>query len=309
MKRSIVFHAFLILTLLAVAASGAPAFASSVQGSFQKTYTVNGMVDLEAMTHSGDITIRSGPAGTVTISGKIHVEDRWLTGDRHGAVTDIEQNPPIRQSGNSIRIDYVNVHGISVDYEVTMPADSTVRTDTGSGDQRVEDMRGSLNLESGSGDMRLQNTGAVRVHTGSGNVEARDISGTITAEAGSGDIRVEGNNLSDVRVNTGSGNIELRGVKGTLQAESGSGDVTIDGEQTGAWEIRTSSGNVELRLPANAAFDLEASAGSGEIETSRQVVAMVQGRVGGSRSKITGKANGGGAELKIHTSSGDIRIN
>jgi DUF4097 and DUF4098 domain-containing protein YvlB len=311
--------------LCAIAMAGS-AFASSIQGSFQRTYTVNGPVDLEALTHSGDITIRSGPAGTVTISGKIQVQDRWLGGDRPAMVSQIEQNPPIRQSGNSIRIDlldgqgapvhdhglhmdYLDGHGISVDYEITLPPDSAVRTESGSGDQRVDDMRGKLELRTGSGDMRLRNTGAVRVHTGSGDVEAVDVSGSFAAEAGSGDIRVEGKALSDVHVTTGSGNIELRGVKGWLEAESASGDVTIEGEQTGGWNVRTSSGNVELRLPDNAAFDLDASTGSGEIETGRQVVAMVQGKIGGARSQISGKANGGGPRLTVHTGSGDIRIN
>jgi DUF4097 and DUF4098 domain-containing protein YvlB len=284
--------------------------AASVQGSFQRTYQVAGPVDLEALTRSGDVIIRSGPAGTVTISGKIYVEDRWLMGDRHTAVSEIEQNPPIHQSGNSIRIDYVNVHGISVDYEITVPVDTDVRTQTGSGDQRVEDLHGRLNLESGSGDLRLRNTtGEMRLHTGSGDVEARDVSGPITAGTGSGDVRVDAKGPGDVHVTSGSGTIELQDVKGGLMVETGSGDVTVKGEQTAAWEIRTSSGNVDVALPANAGFNLDASTGSGEIETSRQVVAVVQGKVGASRSRITGKANGGGPELRVHTSSGDINVN
>lgn len=295
--------------ILAVFFGAIPAFAS-IQGRFERTYQVTGPVDLEALTKSGNVSIRSGPAGTVTISGKIYVEDHWLVGDRHAAVSEIEQNPPIHQSGNSIRIDYISVHGISVDYEITVPADTDVRTQTGSGDQRVEDIHGKLNLGSGSGDQRLHNTtGEIRLHAGSGNVEAYDVSGPVTAETGSGDVRVDAKGPGDVHITTGSGSIELRNVKGGLGVQTGSGNVTVQGEQTAAWEIRTSSGEVDLQLPANAAFDLDASTGSGEIETSRQVVAVVQGKVGGSRSKINGKANGGGPELRVHTGSGDIRIN
>ena len=327
MKHSVRFDKVLVLAVLfcTIFLAGS-AFGSSIQGSFQRTYNVNGPVDLEALTRSGDITIHSGPAGTVTVSGKIHVEDRWFGGDRRAMVTQIEQNPPIRQSGDNIyidlldgqgapvhdhgiHVDYLDGHGISVDYEITLPPDSAVRTESGSGDQRAEDMRGKLELRTGSGDVRLRNTGAVRVHTGSGDVEALDVSGNFAAEAGSGDIRVEGKGLGDVHVSTGSGNIELRRIKGALEAESASGDVTIEGEQTGGWNVRTSSGSIELRLPDNAAFDLDASTGSGEIETGRQVIAMVQGKIGGARSKITGKANGGGPQLTVRTGSGDIRIN
>ncbi len=35
--------------------------------------------------------------------------------------TPIEQNPPIRQEGNSIHIEYVEMKNISVDYEITVP--------------------------------------------------------------------------------------------------------------------------------------------------------------------------------------------
>ena len=51
-------------------------FASTPQGTFDKTFQVSGPVDLEVETHSGDITVRSGPAGTVSIHGKRSEERR-----------------------------------------------------------------------------------------------------------------------------------------------------------------------------------------------------------------------------------------
>ena len=85
-------------TLLSTAA-----FASSTpQGTFDKTLTVSGPVDLEALTHSGDITIRTGASAAVIIHGKIFVSDHWLRGNRQSDVDQIVQNPPMRQSvGNS----------------------------------------------------------------------------------------------------------------------------------------------------------------------------------------------------------------
>src|SRR5215470_7287993 len=108
MKRSIQ-TLFLTLALAAI-----PAFAS-VQGTFQRSYQVSGAVDLEVLTRSGDITIHNGPAGSVSISGKIYVGDRWFGGDRRSDVAEIEKNPPIRQNGNSIKIDYLNMHNIAID--------------------------------------------------------------------------------------------------------------------------------------------------------------------------------------------------
>src|SRR5580658_1162497 len=107
--------------LAIVLLASAFAAASTPQGSFEKTFQVSGPVDLEVQTHSGDIIVRSGPAGSVSIRGKIYVGDHWLFGSRHIDVSDIEQHPPLRQDGNNISIDYVNVRDISVDYEIVVP--------------------------------------------------------------------------------------------------------------------------------------------------------------------------------------------
>jgi Putative adhesin len=306
MYRSVI-RTLTFFLLLALAASLDAS--ASVQGSFERTLQVAGAVDLEVLTRSGDITVRSGPAGSVTIRGKIHVGNGWLTGGRQADVTEIEKNPPIRQAGNSIHIDYLNAHDISIDYEITAPSDTKLRTQSGSGDQAIEGLHAGVDLVSGSGDVRLRDLdGEVHLRTGSGNVEAQDVSGAFTADAGSGDVRLDAKGNGDVHVHTGSGNIELRGINGALEAETGSGDVNIAGIQTGIWEIRAHSGDVEIELPSNAAFDLDATTGSGEVVVGRPVTMVVQGRVREARRSVNGKVGGGGPQLTIHTGSGDVRI-
>jgi hypothetical protein len=299
-KRSV---AGLIVTLLTTLAS------ASVQGSFQRTYQVSGPVDIEVLTHSGDIIVRGGPAGTVSVSGKIHVGDAWLMGNRHADVQELERNPPIHQTGNSIRIDYVNMRNIAIDYEITVPENTRVRTRTGSGDQTMENVRGSFDLESGSGDMRLHDlNGELHLHTGSGDVDTRNAAGSITARAGSGDIKIEQTAIGDVDVQTGSGNIELRGLEGGLHAEAGSGDLTVEAARVAPWQIRTGSGNVRLHLPPDAAFNLEASTSSGSVIVDQPVTMTVQGKVQESHKSINGTVRGGGPLLAVHTGSGDVHI-
>jgi DUF4097 and DUF4098 domain-containing protein YvlB len=298
---------FSLLAVVLLAASFAAA--STPQGQFEKTFQVNGPVDLEVQTHSGDITVRSGPAGSVSIRGKIYVGDHWLFGSRHADVSDIEQHPPLRQEGNSIRIDYVNARDISVDYEITVPADTAIRAHSGSGDQTIEGTHGNADLQTGSGDMRLtQITGEIRIQTGSGNVEARGIAGPVRGGAGSGDILVEESASGDIELRTGSGNITARGIQGEFRCEAGSGDVTAEGTMAGAWEIRTGSGNVHLRLPADAAFDANISTSSGTLDVDAPVTMTVQGRVNDTRKSINGKVRGGGQLLTLRTGSGDIHI-
>jgi hypothetical protein len=297
------------LSAVAVLLASAAAFASTPQGTFEKSFQVTGPVDLEVLTRSGDVTIRSGPAGSVFIRGKIFVGDHWLMGRRQGDVDAIEQHPPLRQEGNSIHIDYINEHDISVNYEITVPADTTLRSRSGSGDQIIEGTHGNADLQTGSGDIKLANlTGEIRLQTGSGNVRAHEIAGALRGGAGSGDIEVEETGQGDIDLHTGSGNVTVRGIQGAFHAEAGSGDITAEGTQSGSWEIRTGSGNVHVRLPANSAFDADITTSSGTIDVDSPIEMTVQGRVQESRKTIRGKVRGGGPLLSVRTGSGDIHV-
>jgi Putative adhesin len=305
---------FLAIALVVLACTFS--VATTPQGEFEKTFQVSGPVDLEVQTHSGDIIVRSGAAGAVIVRGKIYVSNHFsilpgieFGGRRKADVDEIEQHPPLRQDGNSIHIDYVNVRDIAVDYEITVPADATIRTLSGSGDQTIEGTRGNADLQSGSGDMRLtQISGEIRIQTGSGNVLAREIAGPVRGGAGSGDIEVDETSAGDIDLHTGSGNITARGIQGGFRAEAGSGDITAEGAMASAWDIRTGSGNVHIRLPANAAFDANLSTSSGTLSVDAPITMTVQGRVQETRKSVMGKVRGGGPLLTLRTGSGDIHI-
>ncbi|MFZ0318664.1 MAG: DUF4097 family beta strand repeat-containing protein [Candidatus Sulfotelmatobacter sp.] len=308
LATSVRYRLGLLAATLAMFVSSA-AFASTPQGTFDKAFQVTGPVDLEVQTRSGNVTVRSGPAGSVSIHGKIFVGDHWLFGNRHTDVSDIEQRPPLRQEGNSIRIDYVDARDISVDYEITVPEETTIRSHSGSGDQMIEGTRGNVDLQTGSGDVKLERlTGEIRLQTGSGDVRAMEVAGAVRGSAGSGNIEVEEKGSGDVDLHTGSGNVTVRGIQGALRAEAGSGDITAEGAQTGSWEIRTGSGNVHVRLPGEAAFDANISTSSGTLDVGAPITMTVQGRVQETRKQIVGKVRGGGPLLTVRTGSGDIHI-
>jgi len=298
-----------VVTLVVLFTSSAALAWNAPQGTFDKTLSVSGPVDLEVLTHSGDVRIKTGSNGSVQIHGKIYVGDRWFGSKREDDVHAIEQNPPIRQDGNSIHIAYVDYRNISIDYEITVPAETTVRTKSGSGDQTLEGTHGNADVQTGSGDVRLSNLqGEMRVQTGSGNVRARDVTGSVRGGTGSGDVEIEENGAGDVDMHTGSGNITARGVQGSFHGETGSGEITAEGKQSGTWEARTGSGNVHMRLPANAAFDADISTSSGSIEVNSPIEMTVQGRVDDTHRSIHGKVRGGGPLLRVRTGSGDIHI-
>lgn len=294
--------------LVFVLAASLSGFASTI-GTFDRSFQVNGPVDLEVLSRSGDITVRNGAAGTVSIHAKIQSSNSWFGGDRKAEVQELQTNPPIRQNGNSIRIDYINLHNISVDYEITVPENTAVRAHTGSGDQTVEGLKGNIDLESGSGDLKLTRlAGEMRFQTGSGNVSGRDLSGPAKVKAGSGDIEIEEMGAGDVDIRTGSGNITVKGINGGFHAEAGSGDIRGNGSPRNMWSVRTGSGNVTLRVPTDAAFDVDISSSSGTVTLGHPVATTVQGRVQESRKSVIGKVRGGGPVVSVHTGSGDVAV-
>ena len=200
MTNSFPFRHPALRTLIFVLATSLASFASAI-GTFDRSFQVSGPVDLEVLTRSGDITVRNGAAGSVSIHATIHSGNSWFSGDRKAEVQELQSNPPIRQNGNNIRIDYVNLSNISVDYEITVPENTAIRAHTGSGDQTIEGLKGNIDLESGSGDLRLARlTGQMRFQTGSGNVKGRELSGPAKIKAGSGDIEIEELGAGDVDI-------------------------------------------------------------------------------------------------------------
>ena len=282
---------------------------TSDQGTFERDLPVSGAASLEVFTHSGDVMIHTGAAGKITVIGRIHVGDRWLSGGHKDEVSQLESNPPIHQDGSHVKIDYVPMHDVSIDYEITLPADTTVRAESGSGNLTVEGLQNGFNGHTGSGDVRLEHiAGTTRIQSGSGNIDGRTLAGPLDLSASSGDIRIEQTAPGDVQAHTGSGNIEIQGVDGGLRAEAGSGNITVEGKPASSWDVKSGSGNAELRLPSDASFDLEVSTGSGTINLDHPLTTTIQGRVQSPQKSISGKVRGGGPEITVHTGSGDIRI-
>ena len=314
---------------LALVCSALPA--RSAEGAFDRTLKVTGAADVTVTTGSGDISVRRGSAGTVTVHGEIRVRDNWGMGgaNAEAKVKAIESNPPIEQTGNIIRIGHLQDpalrRNVSISYELVVPEDTQLTSQTGSGNQSVEGIRGPAKVTSGSGSLRISEIGdAVRAGTGSGNIEidsvrgsavlnsgsgsirADDIGGGISAQTGSGNLRLSQSAPGAVKVITGSGRAQLSNIRGSLHAQTGSGGISAEGNPTGDWVLHAGSGDLTVRVPSSAGFDLSARSGSGQISTGDSHPITVQGTI--NRHEIHGKVHGGGVRMDLETGSGNIRI-
>lgn len=265
-----------------------PALALASDGTFDKTLSVNGSVQLEVSTGSGYVHVNSGSDNQVHIIGHVHANHGWM-GSSDDQVQKVVDNPPIEQSGNTIRVGQMHeswFNHVSIDYDITTPKSTHLKAESGSGDLKVTSINGGVRLE-----------------TGSGSVNGDGLGGDGYLQTGSGDIRVNFANGGSVTAGAGSGSIRLTGVKGGLKAETGSGDVSVAGQPTDNWKIEAGSGSIDLNL-GGSKFTLDAETGSGSIRTDQAI--SMQGSL--ERHHIVGNVGGGGPTVKVETGSGSIRI-
>lgn len=265
---------------------------ASATGRFERRLTAaDGTVDLDVTTGSGSVDIRRGNGRDVTVVGVVRAHRGFWNGGSSAEerVRRIEANPPVSQAGNSVRIGYFDdaslPRNVSISYEITVPADTTVRSRTGSGSQRIDSLNGRVDVETGSGGIRVGRAG-----------------GAVAASTGSGSIEVLG--AGGLTARTGSGSIEASDIVGPVRAQTGSGGVTIGGTPTGDWTVRTGSGSIGLRLPADAGFDVDARTGSGGISANHPI--ELRGAV--SRNHLQGRVRGGGPRIEASAGSGSIRL-
>lgn len=256
---------------------------TAARGSFDRTLQVSGPVTVRVGTGSGNIHVMSGNPSTVHIVGHIHAMGPFSAQSR---VRDVENNPPVEQSGSTINIGRNTPRGVSIDYDVTVPPGTQLAAHSGSGDLRVINVAGSTNASTGSGD-----------------IHANGLGGHVVLRTGSGDIQAGFENSNDVTARTGSGNITLKNVQGILLAHTGSGDIDVGGAPSGGWDLKTGSGNVILRT-GSAHYSIDATTGSGSIHSDQSIT--THGRIG--HHHLLGDVNGGGPTVHIVTGSGDIRI-
>jgi hypothetical protein len=313
---SSVKNIFNIKVLLVCGAMLAGFWANAAQagakGSFERTLSVDEAILLDVSTGSGSIAIKSGDVGTVTVVGHIKVGSAWSS--RSGAeaeelVAQFEANPPVELENGRLSVGHIKDRAyrknVSISYEIVVPANTEVKSDSGSGSQEVSGIAAPVDADTGSGSITLTDIGGpVKANTGSGRIKAERVAGAFEAHTGSGSITMSQVSPGDVEATTGSGSIDLQGVAGSLQAKAGSGRINIQGEQTGDWKINTGSGSVSIDLPDDAAFRLDAESSSGGITIDHPVT--VQGKI--SKRHLRGDVRGGGSELYIDTGSGSIKI-
>ncbi len=188
----------------------------------EEIFEVGATPDLEITNFAGAITVRAGEGDTVHVVATKRASSQ-------SRLSRIEVDMQARGGGVVIRTrKSFDTGNASVDLEITAPAGSRVRVDTGAGEVDVQGI-----------------TGQIDIHSGAGSVDVRDAQGAVQVGLGAGQIRYEGTPSGNCRFETGVGEIILRLPESPdvrIDVGTGLGAVDVDFDVAGSVSPRSANG-------------------------------------------------------------------
>jgi hypothetical protein len=284
-----------VAAMAAAAVSQACSIDVNAEGSVlteTRTLAVTGQPELRLATHDGSIELRGWDRQEIMLE------------IRRRAATDEEARAlavTVTQEGNRIEVEapggsqrrrvirFGGWGGEGVSFIVRAPRRLALDAATRDGSIAVEDLSGSILLDSGDGSIRGERLeGSVKAHTGDGSIALIDAAGKLDLDSGDGSIRVSGR-LDELVLRTGDGSV-------SVDADSGSA-------MAADWSVTSGDGSITLNLPSPFNAEVEAQSGDGDIR-----VLSPEARVRQHDDPRTFRGRLGTGGRTIHARSGDGSI-
>ena len=270
---------------LAIVACVAIVAAAETKKEFR--FSVNGRANVSVDTPYGTVTVKPGVANQVLVTAILASDRVELDNGQKGNRIELESH--LLKGGDE--------QSGRVDYELTVPPDTTVSLRSTAGPSlSVEQLRGDLRLEGATAKVDVRNCSY-------GHVHIRTMNGPITL------TQVKN---AHVEVTSISGDIHLNSVDGQLvQVGTTSGRIFYDGDfgLAGDYTFTTHSGDIEALIPGGTSADFNAHSVQGHVQSdislSPKEHPMFPAELGRSFFGTMGKA---ASEVVFKSFSGRIRL-
>ena len=252
----------------------------------EKRFTVDGRPVVIVRNSHGRIDVKSWKRAEVVVVGT-HTSEK----------SEVETE----QAGNRIEV-RTRLNGqnltpaeMEANYEITVPEETELQIQTGSGTVIVERVYGDMTFDTVAADVQLQEVyGFLMVKTIGGSLVCTRCAGRLSVTSISGNIQLFQPQLDFARVQTTSGNI------------------LFDGElRRGSYNLKNYSGLIEVRFSEADSFDLNASTVLGSIENLATLKPDPHGarrQTPRASTAFIGTFNEGHARIELSTYNGKIRI-
>ncbi len=269
--------------------------------------------NLELSTAGGDVTITDNMSGSV----KVHtaggdISFRNITGQVKASTSGgditlgtIKGDGYLSSAGGEFRIDEIS---------------GNAEINTAGGDITIKKIGKNLTVSTAGGNITVNSVGEeLEANTGGGDIYIGYVGKSASMNSGGGSITIK-QGKGDIEVTTGSGDIFLNEIFGNIKATTGFGniEVGINPDEKGKSSILTSNGDIILNiLPGTKAHITAEVYAQGWWKESSDIDEYIKSdyqpdtvNKEGSPRKIKAMytINGGGAQIKLKTTSGTIRI-
>jgi DUF4097 and DUF4098 domain-containing protein YvlB len=232
-----------------------------------------GILDVE--TNYGSITVSGGDVKECSVTAEICAR---APSEKEAQELAEQVKIEIETFGRTVKIwakkpRLKNNRSISVDFDITVPKETSVECESSYGSIKIADIKGDIKADTSYGSVNTDNT--------NGSMELNTSYGGIHCEAITSD---------EIRVRSSYGDIDI--VSSAL----------CPAELTA--KARTSYGNIDFVVPAGFGGEVEMSTSYGSIKT--ELAITIKGEL--SKKRITGTIGEGDGRLELETSYGSIKI-
>jgi DUF4097 and DUF4098 domain-containing protein YvlB len=254
----------------------------------------------------GSVTVVGRDAHEVVVHADLQASESFLS-DFHISA---EQTPSgVTISARRSHKDWFgwfnfNLGSTRVQFTVEVPRDYRVHLQTAGGNLEVRDLNASVRGATSGGGVLVQNvTGTVDLHSSGGSIDAQHLNGPSNLSTSGGGIDVA-DSTGDLNLRTSGGSIHIRDDDGRVDAHTSGGNVSAELRANHGISLSTSGGNITVRLPQDTHATIDAETSGGRV-SSDFPLSTTQST---DSAHLQGAIGGGGAQIELHTSGGNIRL-
>ena len=268
---------------------------------------VSGIITLRSSNGAIEVTDSGGDLELNTSAGDLRLENIAGRLEAHTSggnirLRNVTEKANLRTSGGSISVidakkDLLLYTSGGEIHTRNIGGDLDARTS--GGNIEVLDCQGSADLQTSGGDIEVENiNGFLEAHTSGGDVSGKRINGRATARTSGGDI-------------------DFIEVNGAVNARTSAGDIDVEISLTDFTKdhriyLASSSGSIRLylpeKMPANISAEIRNNSRWNRYEIDSDFPLQESTEKHKRMLRKTGEINGGGDEVILETSGGDIFI-
>lgn len=301
-------HLFTLLVVSTFLALSTPSITLADERAEHKELAADSGGTLTLNVAVGSIDIRTHDKDTVTYDAELE-RTRSLFSFGSAALDDLVFEYESSGSDAKITMKWKNGKAprnsnIKARHTVMVPSRYNVDVRTAGGKIHGENINGKVAANTSGGSIEFgEVNGEIKARTSGGSIKLEDINGNADIKTSGGSIRI-GNVQGDLLARTSGGSVNVGSVSGELKAVTSGGSINAElaGQISKPLELRTSGGSIRLTVPPDFKANLNARTSGGKVHCDLPVTGITK------RTDIEGEINGGGPQVTLKTSGGNITV-